>query len=462
MKCTRLAVAAVLGGCVLASTLLSRGQPGSLDITFNPGSGVGQYLGCIALQTNGQILVGGSFNKVNGITNNGVARLNSDGSVDTSFNVGQGPQAGGVNGMAPQLDGKVVIAGDFATVNNIVNYGVARLRPDASVDVNFHPATFNTTSITRLAVQNDQRILIAGMILFFNGTSGTNFPVARLNTDGSFDSSFAWGTVQNTSMNKVTDMSLQPNGQILVAVPVISVNGISRTNVARLNNDGTIDTAFAADPMVGAPGHVNCVLGLTNGQVLIGGSFDTINGYTRQGIARLNSDGTLDTSFGRPYSPYDPYVSKMALQPDCKILIYDNVGSNPHRLNASGQDDASFSCGTGVNYSLNTIVVQPDGRILIGGSFTAYNGTNINSIARLNGDNPPSTGLQFLAANPYFGTYLQGTLSNTYRIEWTGNPNTASLWTPLFNVMLQTNPQFILDPNPSSARRFYRAVQVAP
>src|ERR1035441_9837201 len=109
MKCTRLAVAAVLGGCVLASTLLSRGQPGSLDITFNPGSGVGQYLGCIALQTNGQILVGGSFNKVNGITNNGVARLNSDGSVDTSFNVGQGPQAGGVNGMAPQLDGKVVI-----------------------------------------------------------------------------------------------------------------------------------------------------------------------------------------------------------------------------------------------------------------------------------------------------------------------------------------------------------------
>src|ERR1035441_4746894 len=174
MKCTRLAVAAVLGGCVLASTLLSRGQPGSLDIPFNPGSGVCQYLGCIALQTNGQILVGGSFNKVNGISNNGVARLNSDGSVDTSFNVGQGPQYGGVNCMAPQLDGKVVIAGDFATVNDIVNYGVARLRPDASVDVNFHPATFNTTSITRLAVQNDQRILIAGMILFFNGPPGSN------------------------------------------------------------------------------------------------------------------------------------------------------------------------------------------------------------------------------------------------------------------------------------------------
>jgi uncharacterized delta-60 repeat protein len=461
MKCTRLAVAAVFGCYFLASTLLSRGQPGSLDITFNPGSGVGAYLGCIALQTNGQILVGGSFNTVNGITYNEVARLNSDGSVDSSFNVGQGPQGGGVNCIGPQSDGKVVIVGDFATVNNIVNYGVARLRTDASVDVNFQPATFITTSITRLAVQNDQRILIAGMILFFNGTSDTHFPVARLNGDGSFDSSFAWGTV-NTSMNKVTDMSLQPNGQILVAVPVISVNGISRTNVARLNSDGTIDTGFTADPMVGSPGRVNCVLGLTNGQVLIGGSFDTINGYTRQGIARLDSDGSLDTSFGRAYSTYAPYVFQMALQPDGRILINDNVGSNPHRLNANGQDDASFSSGTGLDGYLEAIAVQPDGKILIGGTFTTYNGTNITRIARLNGDNPPSTNLQFLAANLYFGTYLQGTVSNTYRIEWTGNPNTHSLWTPLFNVMLQTNPQFILDPNPASGRRFYRAVQVAP
>lgn len=456
MKCTRLAVAAVLGGCVLASTPPSRGQPGSLDITFNPGSGVGQYLGCIALQTNGQILVGGSFNEVNGITNNEVARLNSDGSVDTSFSVGQGPQSGGVNCIAPQLDGKVVIGGDFATVNNIVNYGVARLRTDASVDVSFRPTTFVTTSINRLAVQGDQRILVAGMIHLL---SGTNFPVARLNSDGSFDSTFTWGTA---SVNEVTDMALQPNGQILVAVPVITVNGISRTNVARLNSDGTIDTGFTADPMVGSPGRVNCVLGLTNGQVLIGGSFDTINGYTRQGIARLNSDGSLDTSFGRAYSPYDPYVFQMALQPDGKILIYDNVGSNPHRLNANGQDDVIFSSGTGMDGYLEAIVVQPDGKVLIGGTFTTYDGTNITHIARLNGDNPPSTDLQFLAANLYFGTYFQGTVSNTYRIEWTGNPNTHSLWTPLFNVMLQTNPQFIFDPNPASGRRFYRAVQVAP
>ena len=459
MKWTRLAVPAVLGSYVLASTLPSCGQPGSLDITFNPGSGVGQYLDCIALQTNGQILVGGSFHTVNGTTLNGVARLDSCGSVDTSFNVGQGPQSGRVNCIAPQLDGKVVVGGDFGAVNDIVSYGVARLRVDASVDVNFYPTTFLTTSINRLAVQNDQRILIAGMIHLL---SGTNLPVARLKSDGSFDSSFTWGTVQDPSMNEVTDMALQPNGQILVAVPTISVNGVSRTNVARINTDGTIDTAFTADPMVGSPGHVNCVLALTNGQILIGGSFDTINGYTRQGIARLNSDGTLDTSFGRAYSPYDPHVSQMALQPDGKIVIYDNVGSNPHRLIANGQDDASFSSGTGVNYGIQAILVQPDGKFLIGGSFTAYDGTNVNSIARLNGDNPPSTNLQFLAANPYFGTYVQGTVSNTYRIEWTGKPNAPSLWTPLFNVTLQTNPQFILDPSPARGQQFYRAVQVSP
>jgi uncharacterized delta-60 repeat protein len=329
------------------------------------------------------------------------------------------------------------------------------LQTDGSVDISFQPTTFVITSINAVAIQNDGKILMAGLIHLL---SGTNFSVARLNSDGSFDSSFNWAGIQNPSIGNVADMALQSSGQILVAVPVITVNGISRTNVARLNSDGTIDTTFTADPMVGSPGRVNCVLALTNGQVLIGGSFDTINGYTRQGIARLNTDGTLDTLFGRAYSPYDPYVSEMALQADGKILISDNVNPNPHRLNANGLDDSSFNSGTGVDQSIQAITVQPDDKILIGGSFTSYNHTNINRIARLNGDNPFSTNLQFLASNQYFGTYLQGTVSNTYRIEYTSKLNTPSLWTPLFNVTLQTNPQFILDPNPAAGQRFYRAV----
>jgi hypothetical protein len=68
----------------------------------------------------------------------------------------------------------------------------------------------------------------------------------------------------------------------------------------------------------------------------------------------------------------------------------------------------------------------------------------------------------FLTAGQYFGMYLQGTVSNTYRIEWTTDLDTSSLWTPLFNVTLQTNPQFVADPNPPQGLRFYRAIQVSP
>jgi hypothetical protein len=173
----------------------------------------------------------------------------------------------------------------------------------------------------------------------------------------------------------------------------------------------------------------------------------------------MNSDGTIDTSFSRGVLPYSPEVYRMALQSDGKIIF---SSGNLYRLNTNGVDDSSFNPGTGPNPSIggySALVLQTDGKILISGKFTAFNGTNINRIARLNGDASPPTGLQFLTANLYFGTYLNGTVSNTYRLEWTTDLITPSLWTPLFDLTLQTNPQFILDPSPiSGQQRFYRAV----
>ena len=440
--------------CSLLFASTANAQPGSLDITFNPGTGASQGISSIAIQTNGQILIGGNFTTVNGITNENVARLNSDGSVDTSFNTGRGTL--GINCIASQSDGKVLIGGSFNSQNGNPSSGVERLRTDGSIDISFQPATGSgTIAINALSIQNDGKILVAGYVSL---SSGTNVAVARFNSDGSLDSSFNGGA--SPPVSQVTGMVLQPNGQILVAAAVISATGINRTNVARLNSDGTIDTTFMADPIAGSPGQISCLLGLTNGQVVIGGYFATINGYTRQGIARLNIDGTLDTQFGRPYSPSNPSISAMALQSNGDVLIVGASGVNPIRLTTNGLNDASFSPGAGANEQILAMAVQPDGKTLIGGSFFSYNGTNISRIARLNGDNPASTNLQFLAPNLYFGMYLQGTVSNTYRVEWTSKLSTPSLWTPLTNVILKTNPQFILDTNPAGGggQRFYRSV----
>jgi uncharacterized delta-60 repeat protein len=155
MKKTRLTVAVIFA---LASMLRLNAQPGSLDITFNPGSSLGTVL-CTALQTNGQIVIGGYFTAINGSNRHGVARLNADGSLDFSFDPGVGPNSGsGVMGLAVQPDGKILICGSFSELNNLNCAGFARLRSDGSVDTGF---TNLAHGVSALALQPDNKILVA-------------------------------------------------------------------------------------------------------------------------------------------------------------------------------------------------------------------------------------------------------------------------------------------------------------
>ena len=307
-------------------------------------------------------------------------------------------------------------------------------------------------------------MLVGGLFTAtINGTYSDN--VARLNADGSLDTSFnpGTGTPGAGTGSHVNSIAVQPDGKVLIGGNFTSINGTNCYGLARLNSDGSLDTNFTLVPIVGSP-VINCIAVQTNGQILIGGQFSNINGYTRHNIARLNPDGTLNLAFNATAIPSGA-VSRLALQPDGKPIVtgwyfnYVNGVANASlvRLNIDGSLDGGFAptAITGsYGGSISATALQPDGKVLIGGSFAQINSTNINRIARLNGDTTPATDLQFLVSSLYFGTYLQGTVSNTYRIEWTANLNTPSLWTPLFNVMLQTNPQFILNPIPQPGSGF--------
>ena len=121
MKSTRHGVAAILG-YVLPSTLLLHAQPGSLDMTFNPGTGANASVACMALETNGQIVIGGNFTSFNGVNQNYVARLNADGSLDSSFNPGLGPVSSYpplVDALAVEADGEVLVGGGFSAWNGL-------------------------------------------------------------------------------------------------------------------------------------------------------------------------------------------------------------------------------------------------------------------------------------------------------------------------------------------------------
>jgi len=206
-----------------------------------------------------------------------------------------------------------------------------------------------------------------------------------------------------------------PQDQIVIGGSFTSISGYSRNGIARLNSDGSVDTTF--NPGLGVNGSLLCLGLQTNGEIVIGGNFSEVNNVPCYGVARFDTKGALDTSF------------------------------------AAG-------AGTGTSGSIHSIASQPDGRTLIGGFFNNFDGTNINYIARLNGDGSLGATPQLLSANLYFGAYLYGTPTNTYRIEWTSDLETQSLWTPLFDVTLQSNSLFFADPNPPTGQRFYRAVQL--
>ena len=113
-------------------------QDGSLDFSFDPGTGANSTIQSISLQPDGKIIIGGYFTNFNGYERNYIARLNSDGTVDTSFEVGAGTN-GPIFCIARQLDGKILIAGAFDTYDNTSRHNIARLNVDGSLDISFDP-----------------------------------------------------------------------------------------------------------------------------------------------------------------------------------------------------------------------------------------------------------------------------------------------------------------------------------
>jgi uncharacterized delta-60 repeat protein len=153
---------------------------------------------------------------------------------------------------------------------------------------------------------------------------------------------------------------------------------------------GAIDASFAPTGS-GVSGQVNTVVVQPDGKVLIGGSFTNYNGTTRNRIARLNVDGTLDMTFN-PTQGFNNDVNSIALQSDGKIIVggkftsYEGLNAGRYvRLNADGTRDASFyePLNGNLNNDVNVVVVLPSDEILIGGSFTALESSLFAPIIKL-------------------------------------------------------------------------------
>lgn len=367
-------------------------QDGTIDNTFNLGIGFDFAPYSVVIQSNQQILVGGYFTSYNGTNSNGIIRLNTDGTVDNTFITGTGFQSR-VYAMAIQSDGKIITGGDFFIYNGTPRENIARLNSDGSIDNSHNPGTGFNDRVYSIAIQDDGKIICGGAFTSFNGN--THNRIVRLNPDGSLDNSFDAGTGFEGYNRRVNSVVIQDDGKILIGGDFLdSYNGTTINPLVRLNSDGTLDNSFdTGTGFTGVNLSINSIKIQNDGKILVAGYFSEFDGIPRNGIARIHPNGSLDLSFDPGSGPFSGYVQAIGLQNDGKIILtggFDSFnGANREkivRLNSDGSVDNYFYSGDGFDERVVSVAVQEDGKILAGGFFTTYAGTPQNRIIRLNSD----------------------------------------------------------------------------
>lgn len=437
--------------------------PGTLDLSFNPaensflGNGPNGNVKTAVQQPDGKFIIGGSFTSYNGVNVNKIARINPDGSLDRSFTASvsgaASNTAGDLRTIVLQPDGKILIGGEFARVNNLDRPNFTRLNTNGTIDESFNTGGAGTDGpVTACLILPNDSIVIGGRFKSYNGVDA-KLGVAFLGMNG-LNGPTANPSDAYYNNRSITDIKLQSDGKLLISGDIFYRNN-SVIGLARLNVNRTIDNTF-----FDFRGFVKAMAIQTNGNILISGSWTVANGQVSPGIARLlptfgytdgtfnpgtgfsvnvpglnpeyriapeklyiqsdgkilaagwfstynaqpvgplvriNADGTLDLSFNlsSEIPTYIPYVS--VVKPEIFIPVGNNKflfggyikGQNQNSrehlflINANGSIDRTFNPRRGFNNRVFTTTVQPNGMMLAGGNFTAYNDTIARNFTRL-------------------------------------------------------------------------------
>lgn len=355
---------------------------GTIDNTFSIGTGANATVRSIAIQADGKIIIGGDFTSYNGVSKNRIVRLDPNGVIDAGFLSGVAAN-NSVNSIYIQPDGKILIGGAFTTYNGSSANRITRLTTNGQVDVAFTTGTGLNGAVNSIILQADNKIIIGGSFGLYNGSVTNN--IVRLDTLGIFDAAFV-----SSAVGAIKTLAIQPDGKILAGGSFTAYNSVTTNRIVRLNSNGSIDGTFIA----GANNNVNSITLQSDGKILVGGSFTTFNGTIVKNFIRVDSNGSIDATFlSGPLAGANDYQNAAAIQPDGKIITvgfftqYNGVFKNYiTRLNLNGTNDAAFNIGTSADNVINTTVFQNDGKILIGGGFTSYNNKERKGVARLNSD----------------------------------------------------------------------------
>jgi uncharacterized delta-60 repeat protein len=274
----------------------------------------------------------GSFTSYDGETATRVIKLNEDGTQDKTFltNLG-GPNSNpfALVTLAPYSDGRLLVGGFFTQYNGTARNRIARLNPNGTLDTTFSIGTGFNSSTQKILLQSDNKILVTGAFSSYNGTARNR--IARLNPNGTIDTSFTIGTGFN---NVTLDAISNQDGSYYVAGYFTQYNGATANHVAKIGATGSIDNTFTTGATAFSPGGNNRVIGLLQ-----------------------DPNSTSFWVYGYDFTSYQGATAG-------RIIKLTNTGSK----------DISFDAGTGFNNSVVSLRLTDSGNLFAGGAFTTYNG----------------------------------------------------------------------------------------
>ncbi|MDP4014362.1 MAG: hypothetical protein Q8P38_07090 [Candidatus Nanopelagicales bacterium] len=346
------------------ATAAHAADPGQFDTAFNEhirqSGGVDGSVNSVAVQSDGKIVVGGGFfGKAGDKRAYCIARFNANGTPDTEFNNNIGKNGGlnsGVDSVAVQSDGKIVVGGVFTKVGGKKARRIARFNANGTLDNKFNEHIRKNGGlnwfVNSVAVQSDGRIVVGGGFTKVGGKKAHR--IARFNANGTPDNKFNKHIRQSGGVyipsvmdGSVNSVAVQRNGKIVVGGDFTKAGGKKAHRIARFNANGTPANKFnkhiRKNGGVGSSA-VDSVAVQRNGKIVVGGAFRKVGGKKAHSIARFNANGTPDNKF------------------------------NKH-IRGNG----------GLSQPVNSVAVQRDGKIVVGGWYDKAGGKKAYNIARLYG-----------------------------------------------------------------------------
>jgi uncharacterized delta-60 repeat protein len=392
---------------------------GALDASFGGGGkittdffGNTDEASCVAVQTDGKIIVAGEARSGSTDTVDfALVRYNRDGSLDTGFGTGGRvttdffQRAEDVAAIALQLDGKILVAGGASPSAGSTLFAIARYNTDGNLDAGFgsggkvslnvSAAPFDFASA--VAVQQDGKIVVAGRAT--TGGANSEIVLARLNPDGSLDTSFSGDGLAEgpplSAINTTSGAAIQADGKIVISGSTGPNSGSLDFLLARFNANGSLDTGFGnggkvVTDFLGLSDTGRTVLVLLDGKLLLAGTAEVSQNNLNFALARYNSDGGLDASFGvggkvtTAFPGGTAFILQAALHSDGRIVAAGGIRSNPNdsstsdlalaRYNADGSIDTGFGTNGRVTTDFSglfdlalAVALQADGKIVVAG-----------------------------------------------------------------------------------------------